>query len=111
MSKYPKLGEIESIFEDMDLDGDKHISYDEVCDYIDERVGTSGDQSGRSDDDDDDDDDADDVAAVRRVVGPQRRRVRRPRAEAPGRGRRARAHRRFAESGAAALRGRSCGIC
>ena len=33
--KYPKLKEIAAIFADMDLDGDGHVSYDEVCEYID----------------------------------------------------------------------------
>merc|ERR1719174_1566850 len=36
--KYPKLKELASIFADMDLDGDDHVSYEEICDYIDERV-------------------------------------------------------------------------
>ena len=36
--RYPKLKELASIFADMDLDGDDHVSYDEICDYIDERV-------------------------------------------------------------------------
>ena len=36
--KYPKLKELASIFADMDLDGDGHVSYDEICDYIGRRV-------------------------------------------------------------------------
>ena len=36
--KYPKLKELAAIFADMDLDGDDHVSYEEICDYIDERV-------------------------------------------------------------------------
>merc|ERR1711965_1228919 len=36
--KYPKLKELASIFADMDLDGDDHVSYEEICDYIDERI-------------------------------------------------------------------------
>ena len=61
--KFPKLKELNDIFEDLDLDGDGHVSYDEVCEYIDERVGRSDDgrKASRSDDDDDDDD-ADDAS-------------------------------------------------
>ena len=32
--KFPKLKELNDIFEDLDLDGDGHVSYDEVCEYI-----------------------------------------------------------------------------
>merc|ERR1719421_966045 len=60
--KFPKLKEIAAIFADMDLDGDGHVSYDEVCEYIDERVGTSGDRKASRSDDDDDADDADDAS-------------------------------------------------
>ena len=37
--KYPKLKELAAIFADMDLNNDDHVSYEEICDYIDERVG------------------------------------------------------------------------
>ena len=57
---YPKLKELASLFEDMDLDGDSHVSYDEVCDYIDDRAGDA-----KSDEDADDDGSADDDDASR----------------------------------------------
>ena len=40
--KYPKLKEIAAIFADMDLNNDGHVSYEEICDYIDERAGEAG---------------------------------------------------------------------
>ena len=46
--KYPKLKEIAAIFADMDLNGDGHVSYEEICDYIDERVGGGGARRGRA---------------------------------------------------------------
>ena len=34
--KYPKLGELRALFDAFDLDGDGYVSYDELCEYIDE---------------------------------------------------------------------------
>ena len=57
-AKFPKLKELNDIFEDLDLDGDGHVLR-RGREYIDERVGTSDDRkASRSDDDDDDDADA-----------------------------------------------------
>ena len=39
---YPKLKELNALFDAMDLDGDGHVSYDEVCEYIDERLAGDG---------------------------------------------------------------------
>ena len=35
-SKYPKLGELRALFDAFDLDGDGYVSYEELCEYIDE---------------------------------------------------------------------------
>ena len=34
--KYPKLGELRALFDAFDLDGDGYVSYEELCEYIDE---------------------------------------------------------------------------
>jgi len=44
---YPKLRELNALFDAMGLDGDGHVSYDEVCEYIDERF-AGGEEPRRS---------------------------------------------------------------
>ena len=44
--KYPKIGELRALFDAFDLDGDGYVTYEELCDYVDERI----DGKGRGDD-------------------------------------------------------------